>query len=442
MQRIGPEALTNAQTWRAKLEKTGWWHSFELPGGRVIEGMNTLESLKTRVGMFPIPQDLRGKRVLDIGAWDGWFSFEMERRGAQVVAVDSYDSKNLRYLQRELRSKIDYRIMDMYELSPATLGGTFDIVLFLGVLYHLKHPLLALERVCALTRDLTVIQTFVSQEPGSPVMEFFEIDELGGQFDNWCAPNIACVTAMARTAGFARAEVIDANVTKFKGATFACYRRFRDVAQPSEAAPVLAGCKHAVHFGINFRSGLDEYASAWFTCDEEYLTRADVQVSIGQMNAGAFHCAPVALARSGAQWQINFKVGPGLETGWNEVRVRTTSSPWSNPSKIALDMPVEVTSLAITSAADGKTWTPSEVQISADAVLSLWVAGLPENRDHRNLHIRLGDHVLEADSIAPWEPGKPAQVNVFLPEDVTPGTYPLTVAIGGVTAAPVPIRLT
>jgi tRNA (mo5U34)-methyltransferase len=441
MQRIGPEALTNAQTWRAKLEKTGWWHSFELPGGRVIEGMNTIESLKTRVGMFPIPQDLRGKRVLDIGAWDGWFSFEMERRGAQVVAVDSYDSKNFRYLQRELRSKIDYRIMDMYELSPATLGGTFDIVLFLGVLYHLKHPLLALERVCALTGDLTVIQTFVSQEPGSPVMEFFEFDELGGQFDNWCAPNTACVTAMARTAGFARAEVIDANVSKFSGATFACYRHFPDIAAPSQSAPVLGACVQAVNFGINFRSDLDEYASAWFASDSNNLSRADVQVSVG-----AFHVAPVAVAPRDGAWQVTFKIPPGLEPGWNEVRIRTTASSWSNPLKIAIDMPVEVASLAITGAADGKTWAPFEVQIPSDAnhaaVLSLWVAGLPENRDHRNLHIRLGDHVLEADSITPWEPGKPAQVNVFLPEDLTPGTYPLTVAIGGVTAAPVPIRLT
>jgi tRNA (mo5U34)-methyltransferase len=440
MQRIGPEALTTAQIWRAKFEKTGWWHSFELPDGRLIQGANTLESLKRRLALLPIPQDLSGKRVLDIGAWDGWFSFEMERRGAQVVAVDSYDSKNFRYLQRELRSKIDYRILDMYQLSPATLGGTFDIVLFLGVLYHLKHPLLALEKICALTRDLTVIQTFVSQEPGSPVMEFFEIDELGGQLDNWCAPNIACVTAMARTAGFARAEVIDTNVRKFKGATFACYRHFPGVAQPTQSAPVLAGCKHAVHFGINFRSDLDEYASAWFTCDSKNLARADVQLSIG-----AFHTAPVAVALRDGTWQVNFKIPPGLAPGWNDVRVRTTSSPWSNPSKFALDMPVEVASVAITSAADGKSWTPFEVRLSSEAknaaVLSLWIEGLPENRDHRNLHIRLGDHVLEADSFAPWELGKPAQVNVFLPEDVTPGTYPLTVAIGGVTAAPVSIRL-
>ena len=153
MERIGPDALSNARLWRDRLNQSGWWHSFELPDGRSIQGANTIESLRTRVALFPIPQDLRGKRVLDIGAWDGWFSFEMERRGASVVSVDAVESKNFRYLHRELNSKIDYRILDMYELTPATLGGTFDIVLFLGVLYHLKHSLLGIERVCTLTRD-------------------------------------------------------------------------------------------------------------------------------------------------------------------------------------------------------------------------------------------------------------------------------------------------
>lgn len=432
MQRIGPDALNNAQVWRAGLAQTGWWHSFELPGGRVIRGANSIESLRTRVGMFPIPQDLNGKRVLDIGAWDGWFSFEMERRGAEVVSVDAYDSKNFRYLQRELKSKIDYRIMDMYELTPDKLG-TFDIVLFLGVLYHLKHPLLGIERVCALTRDLAVIQTFVSQEPGSPVMEFFEIDELGGQFDNWCAPNTACVAAMARTAGFARAEVL--GVDKYSAATVICYRHFPDSGRSGAAAPALAACIHAVNFGINFRSDLDEYASAWFSCDAPNLTRADLQVSVGP-----FHIAPVSLAQRDGAWQATFKIPPGLERGWNEVRIRTVQSGWSNSCRIAIDLPVRVESLAVTGAADGRTWAASEVQLGPDAVLALWVEGLPENRDHANLHIQLGEHRLEADSIGPWEAGKAAQVNVRLPEEVTAGTYPLTVTAGEVISRPVTIE--
>jgi tRNA (mo5U34)-methyltransferase len=431
MKRIGRRALADARIWRAGLAKTGWWHSFELPDGRVIKGANTIESLRSRVSLFPIPEDLRGKRVLDVGPWDGWFSFEMERRGAEVVSVDVYESKNFRHLQRELRSKIDYRIMDIYELTPAMLG-TFDIVLFLGVLYHLKHPLLGLERVCALTRELAVVQTFVSQEPGSPVMEFFEIDELGGQFDNWCAPNPACVMAMARTAGFARAELVDVN--KSSSATVICYRHFAEPSAATQTPPALAACVHSVNLGINFDSEKDEYASGWFTCDVRELSRADVQVSVGP-----FHVAPVAVHRRNDTWQATFKIPPSLPAGWNEVRIRTTRSGWSNAQKIAIDLPVRCESLAIIGAGDGKTWTPYEVHADPDAVLCLWVAGLPENRDRANVSIDLGGHPLPPDSIEPWEAGKPAQINVRLSEDLKPGTYPLTVAIGGVTSAPVSI---
>src|SRR5580658_11177183 len=74
---------------RKKLEelaRLGWYHSMELPDGRVIPGFQSLEVLRKRLAQFPVPGDLRGKRALDIGAWDGWFSFELERRGAQVMA--------------------------------------------------------------------------------------------------------------------------------------------------------------------------------------------------------------------------------------------------------------------------------------------------------------------------------------------------------------------
>src|ERR1700712_4750941 len=80
-----------------RLAALGWYHSIELPGGEVIEGHQSIDQLRRRLQQFPIPDDLRGKRVLDIGAWDGWFSFEMERRGAQVLAVDS--TKNTRLLE-------------------------------------------------------------------------------------------------------------------------------------------------------------------------------------------------------------------------------------------------------------------------------------------------------------------------------------------------------
>ena len=99
-----------------------------------------------------------------------------------------------------LNSRVDYRQLDMYELTPERIGK-FDIVLFMGVLYHLKHPLLALERVCALTKDFAAVESFILREehrPGALVaertfMEFYETEELGGQTDNWFGPRLCPV---------------------------------------------------------------------------------------------------------------------------------------------------------------------------------------------------------------------------------------------------------
>jgi hypothetical protein len=67
------DPFAHVRTWQKQLDRTGWWHSFELPDGSLIQGASTLASQKMRIGQFPIPPDLTGKRVLDIGTWDGWF---------------------------------------------------------------------------------------------------------------------------------------------------------------------------------------------------------------------------------------------------------------------------------------------------------------------------------------------------------------------------------
>src|SRR3954465_3550335 len=139
--------IAEARRQAERLSKLGWYHSVELPGGSVIEGHQSLGQLRRRIRQFPIPDDLRGRRVLDIGAWDGWFSFEMERRGAEVLALDSTRNTRLLEARSLLNSRIDYHIGDICRLTWRDLGK-FDIVLFLGVLYHLKHPILALENVC------------------------------------------------------------------------------------------------------------------------------------------------------------------------------------------------------------------------------------------------------------------------------------------------------
>src|SRR5579862_8443129 len=245
-----------------KLQQLGWYHSLELPDGKVIPGLLTLEQLKTRISRYPIPQDLRGKRVLDIGAWDGWFSFEMERRGASVLAVDS--ARNTRLLEAKslLGSQIDYRIADICRLTAKQVG-TFDIVLFLGVLYHLKHPLLALENVCGMCRDMACIESFVtdSATSGIPSLEFYETAELRGQLDNWCGPNIACLLAMTRSAGFARVQFESVLAER---AHVSAYRHW-NTPGGNEPAPQILCVENSNTHNHAFSATADDYITIYFT---------------------------------------------------------------------------------------------------------------------------------------------------------------------------------
>src|SRR5580700_1396292 len=258
----GPEYTAAMDQRRGELAKLGFYHSIELPDGTVIPGAQSIEQQRWRIAQFPIPQDLRGKRVLDIGAWDGWFSFEMERRGAAVVAIDNWDNPRFHEAKAMLDSRVEYRQMDVYDLTPERLGR-FEIVLFMGVLYHLKHPLLALERVCALTTEMAAVDSFILREEHwsganvveRPVMEFYEADEFGGQTDNWVAPSLACLQAFCRTAGFARVEL--QSVLEYS-ACLACHRHW---ARPDDGAlegPAVSVAVHNLNGGINFESSRDE----------------------------------------------------------------------------------------------------------------------------------------------------------------------------------------
>jgi tRNA (mo5U34)-methyltransferase len=426
------DASANVRRWRGQFDQSGWWHSFELPDGRKIDGVNDIESLKRRLSIFPIAEDLSGKRVLDIGAWDGWFSFEMERRGAEVVSVDNTESANFLYLHRELKSKVEYRILDIYELTPERLGQ-FDIVLFLGVLYHLKHPLLALERICALTTGFAAVGSYTSPDTGPPIMEYYEIDELGGQFDNWVGPNPSCLLAMCRTAGFARVDLLD--VMKH-GTSVGCHRHFAAPCIKDMLSPVLRGCVHTTRFGIDFSSKRDDYASCWFDCADVNLDRDTVQIRVGPFDA-----RPVSVTRHGDSWQANFKLPPGLVSGWHEVQVRATDHPWSDPFRIAVDVPLRVETLQITGACDGKSWKPFEVVRGAPSLLSLWVRGVPENGGRDNMRVMIGDRRCRLDYVSPWHAESPAQLNVALPTEMAEAEYPVTVSIGGVVSEPIFIRV-
>ena len=211
------------------------YHSIELPDGSVLPGLQPLELLRWRLDLFGLPLDLRGKRVLDVGAWDGWFSFECERRGAQVVAADCVAFDTFIEAKERIGSSVEYLILDVNELSACRLGR-FDIVLFFGVLYHLRHPMLGLEKMVELSTDLVLIESFVIQPETRQipaVMEFYERTELGGQVDNWWGPSAECLASMCRSAGFAQVELRD--ITNQR-ASMVCKRRWPE----PDAAPIAA----------------------------------------------------------------------------------------------------------------------------------------------------------------------------------------------------------
>src|SRR5581483_6869843 len=291
----------------------------------------------------------------------------------------------------------------------------FDIVLFMGVLYHLKHPLLALERVCAVTKEMVAVDSFVLREehrPGEqverrPVMEFYETSEFGGQTDNWVGPSLECLLAFCRTAGFARAEV---TAVLPHSACVACYRKWAPPLTDSEEAPKLIDALHHTNFGINFYSRRDEYVTCWFDWPAAELGLDDVKPEVD-----GYGVRPIRVLRADQQWQAQFRLPPGLDAGWREVRLRVGESGVSNAVAIAVDMPLGEPRLKIRGVSDGTTWKRDEIDFRHGDHLSLWIAGLPANADRNNLRVSVGGEAAEVVWVERSGSGRERQVNVLAP---------------------------
>ena len=151
----------------------------ELPDGRVIAGFQSIERLRTRIAQFPIPRTCAASGCWTSARGTAGSASRWSAAAPRSLAIDSTPHERFRIARELLGSKVEYRVDDVCRLSRDRLGR-FDIVLFLGVLYHLKHPLLALERVCELATDMVCVESFVTDDgsdlSAKPVMEFYEID--------------------------------------------------------------------------------------------------------------------------------------------------------------------------------------------------------------------------------------------------------------------------
>ncbi|MBV8516995.1 MAG: methyltransferase domain-containing protein [Acidobacteria bacterium] len=187
-----------------------WYHPIEVRPGIVTPGANAARLV---LGTLQLPADCRGLRALDLGTRDGFFAFELERRGAEVVAVDYVAKTDTGFaLAAELLgSRVTYLQRNLYELTAAELG-TFDVVLFLGLLYHLPDPLGALRIVRNLTAQRMYLETLVldfgAEMNELPLMRFFAGSSWAGDPTNYWGPNVRCVEDMLGESEFAARRVV------------------------------------------------------------------------------------------------------------------------------------------------------------------------------------------------------------------------------------------
>jgi tRNA (mo5U34)-methyltransferase len=233
---------------------TFWFHSIDVGDGVVTPGLKSAETLAAELASLRLPP-LAGKSVLDIGAWDGYFAFAAEATGAErVVALDHYvwefdlypwtldrEGQRAWLAERGMDPDVSYQPEELpgvhrpdelpgrqgFDTARELLGsrvqpvvadlvttdldalGTFDVVLYLGVLYHVKDPFLALRRLREVTGELAIIETSIMALPGyedAMLWRFMEGRELDDDPTNWWQPNAVALEGVLAAAGFSHVE--------------------------------------------------------------------------------------------------------------------------------------------------------------------------------------------------------------------------------------------
>jgi tRNA (mo5U34)-methyltransferase len=221
----GPVQTPFAEWIRQQVEAEPYWFQrIELLPGLHSPGWS--DPLVEKLPYYGLPDDLTGKRVLDVGCAEGFFSFEAERRGArEVIAIDSCPDSVRRFnlARAARRSHATAFLMNVYDLDRDRLG-TFDLMLFYGVLYHLKHPQYALERIRDVCTGELRLQTLTHEEPslkGVPWARYYPHGMMSGKQNElydvtvFWAFNSACCLAMLDHVGFTDLEIVSADPHPF-----------------------------------------------------------------------------------------------------------------------------------------------------------------------------------------------------------------------------------
>jgi tRNA (mo5U34)-methyltransferase len=219
------QRITDRRTIEQLVAEHGrWWHEIELAPGLITPGDDSNRMELPILDELGLPPRLAGRRVLDIGCSDGFFSFEMENRGAAVVAIDFVPETYTGFSTacKILGSKVEYRMDNVYNLAPDTYG-TFEVVLFLGVLYHLRRPLAALDAIRSVMKPgaqlfvgtmlideyvllpdnlVTTLDQLNPRLRDIPLWQSYPADSLNGDFTNCFAPNMRALHVALEEAQF------------------------------------------------------------------------------------------------------------------------------------------------------------------------------------------------------------------------------------------------
>ena len=216
---------------RERVGGTAWYHTLELGPGLTTPGMF---DLRPYVDRYELPEDLTGARVLDVGTFDGFWAFELERRGADVVALDVPRVQDLDWPPRQrpaddgprgdsfriaaeaLNSSARWLGTSVYDATPTSLGGTFDLVFCGSILIHLRDPMLALERMASVCRGkLVLAEEYSRRLEWLPRVELAEFRGASPHM-TWWRPTTKAWRSMLRVAGFEDVRHIGRFALKFR----------------------------------------------------------------------------------------------------------------------------------------------------------------------------------------------------------------------------------